>query len=98
MKFILFISISCNMENMAYQKIVNAIEQCTYNKPDPDAPPGVWSTWLVEHGVFGEQMQTCFCVKCGEYQYLSYQMTDHYYLPAPSEPPTCNCPRITYRL
>jgi len=76
---------------MAHKKIANAIDKCTHNKPDPDAPPGHWATWLIDDGVYGEQMQTWFCLKCGEYQYLSYQTTDYLYFQAPSEPPTCTC-------
>lgn len=77
----------------AHHKIAKAIETCTYNKPDPHAPPGHWSTWLTEHDVYGEQMQTCFCLTCGEYQYLSYHMS-HHYSPARSEPPTCTCSHL----
>ena len=82
MVFISFQLYHANMERIAHRKIVNAIQQCTYNKPDPDAPPGHWATWLIDHGVYSNQMQAHFCLTCGEYQYLSYQTYDHHYLPA----------------
>jgi hypothetical protein len=76
-----------------HKKIMHAIEKCTYNKPDPTDPPGLWSTWIDNDGVYGEQMQACFCVECGEYIFLPYQLTGWKYYPAPSEPLPCQCGR-----
>ena len=78
--------------------IFRAIKLSTFNKPDPDAPPGSWSCWICDHGVYGEQMQTQFCLTCGEYKWLSYQTIDHNYVPSKSEPDICQCRPITYRL
>ena len=75
-------------------KIFQAIQLSTYNKEDPDAPSGHWSCWIHEHGVYGEQMQTQFCLNCGEYVWLTYQQCPdyhHYRGSAPSEPSICQC-------
>ena len=82
----------------AHTQMVRAIENCEYNKPtlDEGAPPGHWSTWICNDGVYGEQMQTNFCMECGEYQYLSYQEYDYRYRRSPSEPLICQCGKPTY--
>jgi hypothetical protein len=84
---------------VAHTNMVYAIEKCEYNKPAlaEGAPPGHWSTWICNDGVYGDQMQTCFCPQCGEYSYLSYQHTSSYYM-SPSEPLICQCMRPSYHL
>ena len=79
--------------------IFKAIKLCSYNKRDPNGPPGAWSCWIHEHGVFGEQMQTQFCLNCGEYLWLTYQIhSNHPYHPSPNEPRTCQCTEISSEL
>ena len=77
-------------------KIFRAIKLSTYNKENPEDPPGYWAYWLCEHGVYSDQMQAQFCLTCGEYKWLTYQTHSYRYQPAPSEPMTCNCNRTTY--
>ena len=82
------------MAMLAKQNTFAAIQLSTYNKEDPNAPPGSWSCWINEHGVYGPQMLTMFCLNCGEYVWLSYkeQPIYHRYCDAsPSEPSICQC-------
>jgi hypothetical protein len=73
--------------------IFQAINRSPYNKNDTNVTPGTWACWINEPGVYGEQMQTSFCLKCGEYEWLNYKECPEYYryTPSPSEPSVCRC-------
>jgi hypothetical protein len=76
----------------AHTKIVKAIQNCTTNKYHEGRLPGAWCTWICNDAVYGEQMQTQFCLRCGEYKFLTYY-TSQRERQAPSEPYICYiCP------